>query len=393
MTTMYLSGRHSPSTRQWITLGAAAAVVLVLVLLVAFGCQARTGAGAAPSGDTGAAGSAPATPAPATPAPGNGTDGSGGVATGGALGSTPPPGDDEGGGADNSGGNQSGGNGNGNDGDGGQNNGGGPAVLAGLEVVSTDRQVAAGGVLVDHAMCPDGKVVVGGGVWVNLTSPEDFKTQLRESGPVATSPSVVRRWRAVITNGAEEARMIRIFAVCAVPPPSYQLVNEDVVLPSGGGHVRSWALCPQGTVALSGGAYVITPGLTNRVRLQESMLLTPFEGWGWVVAASNTDTVDRTVRISAVCSEEPAGFDVVRTDHVMNGSGFLSVPHWCPEGTHILGGGAGVVGALAGNYRTFLRESGPIHIGGDYRGWWLGLSKASSAQHTVRVSATCVATG
>jgi hypothetical protein len=382
MTTMYVGGRRSPSTRQWIALGATVAAVVLLVVLVAVACQGRTGATTAlPDSSASSSPSPGSTPAAAD------LDGNAGASDGGAIGGNQNGGNQNGG--NQNGGNQNGGNQNG----GGSDGGGGPQALAGLEVVSTDRLVAAGGVVVDHAMCPDGKVVVGGGAWVELTSPEDFKTQLRESGPVATSPTVVRRWRAAVTNGAEEARTIRISAVCAAPPPGYQLVTKDVVLSSGGGYERTWAHCPQDTVALSGGAYVITPGLTNRVRLQESMLITPGEGWGWLVAVSNTDSVDRTVRISTICSEAPAGHEYVRKDYVMNGSGFLSTPHWCPEGKHILGGGAGVVGAAAGNYRTFVRESGPIGIGDDYRGWWLGLSKASSQQHTVRVSATCVANG
>jgi hypothetical protein len=389
MTTMYVGGRRSPSTRQWIALGATGAAVVLMVVLVAVACQGRTGPTTAlPDG------SGSASPSPATTQPAAGGDGPQGAGDGGAIGATQDggaSGTGSGTGSGSGSGTGSGGNdGGSNDGGG---NGGGPQALAGLEVVSGDFHIWAGGVVADHVTCPDGKVVVGGGVWVNLTSPEDFKTQLRESGPVATNQDGVRHWRAVITNGAEEARMIRIFAVCAEPPPGYQLVTKDVVLSSGGGYERSWALCPQGTVALSGGAHVITFDPTNRVRLQESLLITPGEGWGWLAAVSNTDSVDRTVRISVVCSEPPAGHEYVSTDYVMNGSGFLSTPHWCPEGTHILGGGAGVVGAAAGNYRTFLRESGPIHAGGDYRGWWLALSKASSQQYTVRVTATCVATG
>ncbi len=384
MTTTYSGDRRRPRVRHWIALGASVAAVVLVVVLIAVACQGRAGTPAAlPDG------SAPASP----PSPSPGDAGHGNATGGVQQPGTGHDGDASGNGSDGSDGNGDGGNGDGGNGDGGNGSeeDSGPVALAGIEVVHTELPVPAGGTVVGVAHCPDGKVVVGGGARMNLTSPENFGTQLRESAPVVGGP--VYGWRAAATNGADEARTFRITAICAGEPAGYEMVNEDVVVSGGGGFVRRAVSCPQGTVALSGGAYTLTPGMNDTARLQESLVASiggnPHSGW--LVAVSSTHSQDGTVRIRVVCSHPPHGYEVVTGDYAMSGSGFLSTPHWCPEGTHILAGGAGVVGALSGNFRTFLRESGPDTAPGPvYRGWWLALSKASSQDHTVRVASTCV---
>jgi hypothetical protein len=387
MTTTYAFGQQASGRRQWLALGAAAAAVLLLTAVIAVACQARTGGGAG-SADGGGS---------ASPSTSAGADGAGGAAAGGDPGGGPggdeaasddeDPGDPPGNGAvgDNGGGSDGGG----SDGVGPD---GGPVTLGSIDVIHADLPVPAGGTVVGAAHCPGGTVVVGGGARMDHVSPETFGTQLRESGPVVTGASQV--WRAAATNGATEGRTLRITAFCAAAPPGYEIVSDDVVVAGGGGFVRRVVTCPHDTVALAGGSYVLTPGMNNTARLQESMLASVAgnANTGWLVAVSSTDQQDRTVRISVVCSKAPAGYEVVTATYQVSGGGFVSTPHWCPEGTHVLGAGAGVVGALSGNFRTFLRESGPHTApGAVYRGWWLALSKAGSQEHTVRVAATCVA--
>jgi hypothetical protein len=391
MTTTYSGDRRRPGVRHWIALGASVAAVVLVVVLIAVACQGRAGTPTAlPEG------SASASP----PSPSPGDAGHGGATGDTQQSGTGDEGDTSSHDSDGNDGNGNGGNGDGGNGDGGNGNDGngngseedsGPVALAGLEVIHKEVAVPAGGTVVGVAHCPGGTVVVGGGARMNLTSPESFGTQLRESGPVTAGQTYA--WRAAATNGADGARTFRITAICAEEPAGYEMVNDDVVVSGGGGFLRRAVSCPQGAVALSGGAYTLTPGMNETARLQESLVASiggnPHSGW--LVAVSSTHPQDGTVRIRVVCSHPPHGYEVVTGDYAMSGSGFLSTPHWCPEGTHILAGGAGVVGALAGNFRTFLRESGPdVAPGPVYRGWWLALSKASSQDHTVRVASTCV---
>jgi hypothetical protein len=163
---------------------------------------------------------------------------------------------------------------------------------------------------------------------------------------------------------------------------------------STGGFIRTSVACPAGKVAIGGGASVIGEGSKDFATvLRES---TPgVKGAGgltsvWLVALANEDTAPHTLRIKAVCADEPAGYEIVESDHVVPAGGFVRKGVSCPAGKVALGGGAQVIGEGSKDFGTVLRESTAGTVGGGSTSLWLvALANEDTAPHTVRIKAVC----
>ena len=106
------------------------------------------------------------------------------------------------------------------------------------------------------ALCPTGKVVVGGGSQVVGMGSANFNTQLQESAPGTIGGGAQSLWLTSLRNNAALSRRIGLFAVCAYKPAGYPVVRKDVSVPAGG-FLRSTAVCPIGKVVLAGGSQVV----------------------------------------------------------------------------------------------------------------------------------------
>jgi len=89
--------------------------------------------------------------------------------------------------------------------------------LTGYEVVQADFVVPAGGFLRDTALCPVGKVVLGGGASVVGAGSANFHTVLQESGPGTIGGGAQSLWLVAIQNNDTVQHTIGIFAVCINP--------------------------------------------------------------------------------------------------------------------------------------------------------------------------------
>jgi hypothetical protein len=76
--------------------------------------------------------------------------------------------------------------------------------------------VAAGGFLRDTALCPVGKVVLGGGAAVVGEGTSNFHTALQESSPGTINGGAQALWLVAIQNNDSVQHTIGIFAVCAL---------------------------------------------------------------------------------------------------------------------------------------------------------------------------------
>jgi hypothetical protein len=93
----------------------------------------------------------------------------------------------------------------------------GPSGLTGYEVVRVDFLVPAGGFLRNTALCPVGKVVVGGGASVVGAGTANFHTVVQESGPGTIGGGAQSLWLVAIQNNDTVDHTIGIFAVCVNP--------------------------------------------------------------------------------------------------------------------------------------------------------------------------------
>jgi hypothetical protein len=186
---------------------------------------------------------------------------------------------------------------------------------AGYQVVRKDVTVAAGRVILDIAVCPAGKVIVGGGGVVAAAGAGNFNTVVQETTP-GVNASGQSFWYLTFRNDGPVARTVAILAVCAYPLPGYQLVRTDVALPAFGS-IYDISLCPVGKVVLGGGGLVVGSGLGDfKTMVRETGPATYNRGEQatWVMHFRNNSAVARTAAIMAVCANAPAGYQIVRTD-------------------------------------------------------------------------------
>jgi hypothetical protein len=93
----------------------------------------------------------------------------------------------------------------------------GPSGISGYERVREDYSVPAGGFIRETALCPEGKVVLGGGAQVVGDGTRDFKTVIRESvgGSVGAGSEERDLWLVAIQNDDTVGHTIGIYAICA----------------------------------------------------------------------------------------------------------------------------------------------------------------------------------
>jgi hypothetical protein len=120
-------------------------------------------------------------------------------------------------------------------------------------------------------------------------------------------------------------------------PAGYVTVSESgLSLPTNAeesGRVR----CPQGTVVLSGGAYIKSFSVETGMNLSA-----PLNNQAWGVRVNNFSGASTTFNVYAVCATQPAGYAQLFGSPVSNPAGDQdSGTVSCPAGDVLFGGGAG----------------------------------------------------
>jgi hypothetical protein len=101
---------------------------------------------------------------------------------------------------------------------------------AGYQVIRQDVAVAVGASVAATALCPVGKVVLGGGGSVIGAGAGNFSTVVRETAPGTIGGGAQSLWYLSLRNNGAAARTIGIYAVCANAPAGYQVLRNDFVL-------------------------------------------------------------------------------------------------------------------------------------------------------------------
>jgi hypothetical protein len=266
-------------------------------------------------------------------------------------------------------------------------------AVAAVAAVAAPAQ-AASPFLRDTAICPSGKVTVGGGSQVVGEGTADFRTTLQESAPGTVNGGALSLWLTALRNNDVKPHKIGLFSVCASKPAGYQVVRKDVIVPAFG-FVRDTAVCPTGKVVLAGGAQVVGEGTADfRTRMQESAPGTINGGAQslWLAAVRNLDIKSHRIGIFAVCAYRPFGYQVVRKDTIVPANGFLRTTAICPSGKKVLGGGASVIGAGTANFGTKMQESAPGTVGLPAQSLHLASLRNGGVQRTIGVHAVCAST-
>jgi hypothetical protein len=97
--------------------------------------------------------------------------------------------------------------------------------------------------------------------------------------------------------------------------------------------------------------------------------------------------------MSAVCGNRSAGYQVVRKDTSVAAGGFLRSTANCPAGTVVMGGGASVIGAGTGDFRTRMQESAPGTTGSPSVSVHLAaIRNNGTVKRTIGIHAVCART-
>lgn len=212
------------------------------------------------------------------------------------------------------------------DGDGdSDSDGAGDPVIANVEIVEVPMPHPGGSACIEAA-CPEGKRLIhGGGQW-------DAEVRLSSSRPKDE----------VTYEMCGDAEMAganwTVQAICAEVTTATMIATSSELVPFGAGPCVEVA-CPDGTVAVGGGAQWHEPGVgADEGSVTGSSVASPdynaYSLCGW--AAS-----DSTWTVHAICVED-ATADIQQSDAVHPGTGLDTIECIslaCPEGQTLIGGG------------------------------------------------------
>jgi hypothetical protein len=172
------------------------------------------------------------------------------------------------------------------------------------------QYVSAQATGVVRAFCPAGTLVVGGGGFVEMPTPGEFKEEkLRQTYPISDATGVIAfgttavGWQAASSDFTDT---VVAFAVCATPTLG-SAVTVQYVSAEGTGVARGF--CPASTTVTGGGGFVETPppGGFKEEKLRQTYPISDATGViahgtnaiGWQTASS--DFSDTVVSI-AICT-------------------------------------------------------------------------------------------
>lgn len=263
-------------------------------------------------------------------------------------------------------------------------------VSAALTVTASPAQAFGGGFIRDSAVCPAGKVVIGGGAQVVGEGSADFLTAIQETAPGTSGGSPVLWLTAMKNNDLIGSHTLGLFAVCADSPLSgHELVQRNVTV-GANGFRRTTVGCPAGKVSLSGGANVTGEGSANfNTLIRESGPGSFPSSSSWLVAIANNDFFSsHTIALKVICADPPDGYEIVRETHNLIGSSFLRDATPCPAGKVSVGGGMQVVGDGSADFGTKLQESSPGNSPSSTS--WTVAMRNGNGGHTIGTYVVCV---
>jgi hypothetical protein len=153
--------------------------------------------------------------------------------------------------------------------------------------------------------------------------------------------------------------------------------------------------CPQGKVALGGGAQVVGEGTKEfKTALMENSPGTVGGGATslWFSTVRNMDTAPHTIGQFAVCANAPKGYQLVRRDVAVGAGAVVRDTVTCPTGKVALAGGGSIVGQGSADFKTRMQESAPGTVNGGAQSVWLvSMRNTDIAPHTMGIFAVCAA--
>lgn len=215
------------------------------------------------------------------------------------------------------------------------------------------------------AECPPGERVIGGGGVILTQNADPNKLVLTGLRPVSGNlggiPDRYVVEAAEIAGGVTGDWLLRAEALCAPPPPGWQIVSKKT--DSSSNPVQAtFAKCPSHQRVIGTGARVSSNG--GEVYLQVARA----SGLGDIARAQGHEDANGfsgnwSVTAYAVCVDTPPGYEVVfdRSDEQASETR-KTASAACPTGTQVHGGGAAVTNVAPGNIA--LQKISPLLIPG-----------------------------
>lgn len=181
---------------------------------------------------------------------------------------------------------------------------------------------------------------------------------------------------APTTAAAAKAGLPAARAATDTPPGYITVSTSGLSLPNNEGEAGE-AMCPKGTVVLSGGAYIASSSVMTGIN--ESL---PSGKRTWFAVANNFSGAATTFNVYAVCAKRPAGYGLAAGSIVSNPAGEQdSATATCSPGDVVLGGGV----ENAGGFSVGVTSSYP----GASASWTAAVSNFSTQASTFDVFAVC----
>ena len=242
----------------------------------------------------------------------------------------------------------------------------------GFQIVSSFTYTAPGNVQTHGvATCPTNKQPYGGGAIVFSAG---FPVFLNSSYPTSTG------WAVDVNNQSSVSSGFTAYAVCLSKSTSYTVATTSATAVNGV-QTSTAVACPAGTKVMGGG--VLSLSGSTAVNINSTL---PFSN-GWRADMNNTQGVDTTFTIYAVCRKGIAGYAIRTSGAVTNpigGSQTIASVSFCP------GSAAKAIsgGSYSGSSSTSVNLNSSIPNGG----WSVFEQNFSAADTTVTAYAICAGT-
>jgi hypothetical protein len=139
--------------------------------------------------------------------------------------------------------------------------------------------------------CPNGTVVLGGGV----VTTGGLGVDLNESLP----PNVFfQKWSAVVDNNSGGSDSIQAQVVCGTQPPGYVMPTSPDTNVQPNNFVSATEPCPAGHTLIGGGVWS-SDGIDTLSNVTED---SPFEGTSWNVIMTNQSSTEEMMFVVAICA-------------------------------------------------------------------------------------------
>lgn len=255
------------------------------------------------------------------------------------------------------------------------------SAFSSYEIASQTATLDAGEFDEFTTACPEEvQEALFGGIRSIGSDGQEPATRVQYSAPGRSGDSSA--WVVGVSNVGEEAEEVETYAVCAEPPPDFDIDTEDFVIGAGTYEEEGFACAGEDRVPLGGGVDFRGTGEPDtRIEYGSPMALSS-GAYGWEHGISNHASERREMQTIVLCAKAPEGYWIYSSREVLDRQ-FEEFQEACLSADPVVISG----GANSGDTETRIASSYPDDVTAST--WHVGMSNETVASPEVITYAVC----